>query len=834
MPRFIPFREWLMKPNHVLLLFTSLVVLAALLLPSSATAQQSAEPTEGINSGNYNIKQTVEFGYRFVRDEDFKDPRGNRSVYNTFVNLDKGVRLFEHTLEMRSLNHQGWLFDNFYVSSFGYGGDPNDVTRLRAYKNKWYNFSTMFRRDKNFWDYNLLANPLNPAVPVANSPSNFFPSTSGLPVTIFSPHQMNIVRRMNDYNLTLLPQSRVRFRLGYNRNISEGPSFSSFHEGTDVLLFQDWKTTVNSYQFGVDFKWLPRTNISYDQFLHYYKGDTSWVDNNQTFQLANGTPVDLGLPFNTGAGQPCAKPFLDPPAPRGTVNPSCNGYLLYQRAARVRIPFPTEQLSFQSNYFKNFDFSGRFVYSSSDGDVPVFNENFGFDQNRTGGLVTRTRQRQFSISGPAKPKRFSVSTDFGMTWQVTSKFRILDMFRFANFRIPGQWVFGESSLFSGPLVAGLPSMLVPPNIFVPGPIPPANCNVTKLPPVTTGCPQHNNSSPADIISGTSSVFLGQNLKNNLFELDYDFNKHIGARLGYRFRHRLITHRDATDEDLLFFPTLPNRGACAGVPLNPDGSCTTTTSDSGEDQTEINEHSALFGIWTRPTDALRLSFDMELMSADNTLTRISPRQLQHYKVRATYKPVSWASFGASVNILENRDNVSEIFNKQHNRIYGFSAMFEPNERFAFDIGYDYNDIFSTTNICYSLGFGPLPRGSTPCPSGEVPAPISAISLYTNKSHFGYFNLMWKPIKRLTTHVGYAITSTAGSTLILNPNAPVGPLAYNYHKPYAGFALELYRGLFWKVNWAYYGYNEKEQLLQPDSTGPRDFRGNMVTVAVRYAF
>jgi hypothetical protein len=326
------------------------------------------------------------------------------------------------------------------------------------------------------------------------------------------------------------------------------------------------------------------------------------------------------------------------------------------------------------------------------------------------------------------------------------------------------------------------------------------------------------------------VFLGQNLKNNLFELEYDFNKHIGGRLGYRFRHRMITHRDATDEDLLFFPTLPNRGACAGVPLNPDGSCSTTTSDSAEDQTEINEHSALFGIWTRPLNALRISFDLELMSADNTLTRISPRQLQHYKIRATYKPVSWGSFGASVNILENRNNAFQINNKQHNRAYGFSAVIEPSEKWGLDLGYDYSDIFSTTFICYPVS--PNTAGLPACFAG--PGLFGDASIYENRAHYSYFNVTVKPIKRLTTNLGYAITSTAGSTLISNPNAPTGPLAYNFHRPYAGFALELYKSLFWKANWAYYGYNEKQQLVPVDFTGPRDFRGNLVSLSLRYAF
>ena len=46
---------------------------------------------------------------------------------------------------------------------------------------------------------------------------------------------------MGDYNLTLLPQSKIRFRLGYSRNVNEGPSFSSLHQGTEALLLQNYE-----------------------------------------------------------------------------------------------------------------------------------------------------------------------------------------------------------------------------------------------------------------------------------------------------------------------------------------------------------------------------------------------------------------------------------------------------------------------------------------------------------------------------------------------------------------------------------------------------------------
>lgn len=206
-----------------------------LLLLPMATAAQSPTGGEGVDNGNYNYQGSFEFGYRFV------NTNGSNAVYDTFVNQQEGPRLLEQTLSMRSLNHEGVLFDNLFVSSFGWGGDPENATRMRISKNKWYNFNGVFRRDQNVWDYNLLANPLNP-------PNPFIQINN-------SPHEMLTTRRMYDYNLTLFPQSAVRFRLGYTRNNMEGPAFSSIHQGTDAILFQNTRTVLNGYQAGMDIKY---------------------------------------------------------------------------------------------------------------------------------------------------------------------------------------------------------------------------------------------------------------------------------------------------------------------------------------------------------------------------------------------------------------------------------------------------------------------------------------------------------------------------------------------------------------------------------------------------
>jgi hypothetical protein len=242
--------------------------------------------------------------------------------------------------------------------------------------------------------------------------------------------------------------------------------------------------------------------------------------------------------------------------------------------------------------------------------------------------------------------------------------------------------------------------------------------------------------------------------------------------------------------------------------------------------EINGHTGLIGFAARPTDNFRISADAEFYSGDNQFFRITPRHLQDYRIRANYKPENWVALGAAVRILENRNTSFDIGNLQHNRSYGFSGTFAPPEaKWALDLSYDYNDIFSQTNICFVSTPNVAPPGAITCGTPF----LSGNSFYTDISHFGSGSIIVKPWKRVTAGVGYAVTSTSGNTLILNPIAPTGPLAFNYHLPTASLAVEINKNLTYKTGWNYYDYNEKSD---PGPTLPRDFRGNVFTLSLRY--
>jgi hypothetical protein len=761
-------------------------------LPTTATT----EDNEGQNLGGYLTKQSAEFGGRI------SGFTGSQGTWDTFVNLGTGPRLLEYTLDMHSPTHVGTLFDDLNVSSFGYGGDPNDLSRLRISKGSAYSFWASFRRDQNIFDYDLLANPLNPAT-----------STPSVPI-LNSPHEFLLTRRMTDVNLELLPVSPVRFKLGWSRVVNEGDTYSSTHQGTDGLVFQPTLNTSDTYTFGVSFRFIPRTSINYDQFYTYFKGDTSGQLATQQqqalfgipgFTLVGGLPVSLGIPFNTAAGQPCATPILA----SGFVNPTCNGFFSYTRFGNNRNSYPTEQLSLQSNFFKHVDFSARFSYTDAEADTPSLGELFS-------GMITRTRQANFTTTGASVAKRITANGDFGITIRIREKLRLIDNFRYNNFRIPGDWTQTTTSLFGA-------TLLSPPNAF----------SLSTCPPPFTAatCPQHSSSSGPDIANDVENQFLRQEEKINTTELEYDFTHRVSAYAGFRYERRDITDniRDSQLQTYFAGPTLAmaNRGSCAGQPV-VNGVCTVFVPNIFPlitDFTEINGYSALVGFSARVTNKLRFSFDTEQFYADNTFTRISPRHLQVYKGRVNLKPYEWMTFAGSVNIRENRNDTADIGNLQHNRSFALNVIIAPAEsNWGLDLSYDYNDVFSQTNICFVAT--PTPAGALSCGAPF----LSGLSVYKELSNVAGGSLYWKPTKRVNLGAGYTITSSTGSTLILNPNAPTGPLSFNYHLPLASVAIQLSRNLTYKTSWNYYDYNEKSSS---GPTLPRDFRGNAFTLSLRYS-
>ena len=694
--------------------------------PKSADTAPPA-PGDNVRYG-YTIHQMVELGGHVT------DQSGSSAVYNTMVNLHSGPRILAQSLDMHAIKpSHAMLFDTLTTNSFGYAGDPNSVSLLNFSKGRIYDFRGSFRRNRQYFDYNLLDNPLIPPTSVPYVP------------VLDSPHLFNTVRRMTDLNLTLAPLAPVSVRIGYNHNISEGPSYSSLHEGGDALLFQNWRNATDSWTAGIDWKPFARTTISYDEFVTHYKGDTSWQLGGLNYQLSDGTPVSLGIDISSVWRAPCAAPFKAD----GSVNPSCNGFLSYTRSAPTRTLFPTEQLRFQTAAIPRFTINGRLLYSGATSNLDNFNELFN-------GLVSRTGIREFLVTGSARTKRVNVNGDLSMTWQITPGITATNTFDFWNFRTPGSNLYTETD-YKGS------SLLAPPGA-----------------PVSTTTPD--------------SQFLNQKTKTDTFIVAWDVSSRARVSLGYRYRSRIIT-------------------------------------DAGGDLIPIHENWGLFGTALRPTPLWRINFDADAMYADNAFTRISPRQMQHYRFRTTYKPHAWLTFSGTINIRESRDNVQTVNHLEHSRDFSFGTSIAPKERWSIDLNYGYDSVYSSTLECYPSTPPPPNAGTAPPVCVAAATPFSSTGYYNSPTQFGSFGFMWTPVKRAHLNGGYRMSAVDGSSDIINIRQVAGSLQSQYQSPYANIALDLMPNWKWKADYNYYGYGEQSPV---GPTAPRAFHGNVYTFAVNYAF
>src|SRR5271156_535680 len=657
-----------------------------MMLAPSARTQQPVEET-GIDQGNYNIKQSVEFGGRFT------SVSGDDQTYDTMVNLQQGPRLLNFTTDMHSLNPQGTLFDRFYFSGFGYGGDPNTVGVIRVSKNKWYSFNGMVRHDENFWDYSLLANPFNAPATPANAPANFNPIVNGpanlLGTSIMgiSPHYYNTRRNLENFGLTLLPDSKIRFRLGYNHNTNSGPSYSTIHQGTEQFLFQNISAGMNQYRFGVDYRFLPRTSISYDQIWSYYKTDPGAIDANQQFSVGTGFPlVDLGVTYNPA---PCNPTFQT----GGVVNPACSAFYNYSNYERTRFRAPTEQITIQSNYIPSVQFTGKFSYTG--GNMNNSQDQWGFQ-----GRDSRANLNNYTEGGPLLGRQVSTYADFGVTWQITKDFSLVDSFHYGNWMQPAQFTASECSFFSS-------SLIVAPNIFTPTATLPVTCATPTN--GAAGVPAHTSSSGADVLLNVDANFLKQQDTSNLIEGQVQLSPKAGAYFGYRYDHRVIADNFYNVQSAVYYPNNAERGNCAlvagvlpdGCTLNPDGSvsyATPSPSYAPPGITDINMNTAVLGLWAKPLKNLILNIDAEIGSADNAFTRLSPQDYQQVRARAQYKATTWLNLSAYFLTTNGQNNILAVNGTQHNRSTGAAVSFTPFDKFSAQLGYDYNNIYSNLFVC----------------------------------------------------------------------------------------------------------------------------------------
>ncbi len=763
------------------------LLIAGLCFTGRAAAQTTewfandSDSGDGKKIGDFQVNQSIEIGGRI------SSVSGSQPMYDTLVNYQSGARILEQSLTMRSLTHED-LFDTLTLNSFGFGGDPEQAARLRIAKYKWYTFSGTYQHIQNYFDYDLFANPLNPPT-----------GTPYIPI-LYSPHGYYNRQNLYNYDLVLFPMQKFTVHADYNRNRFEGPAFSSIHEGTEALLNESTDNTLNGYRFGVDYRAAKKTTLSYTQMLQYYDGGTTYGLNPfNSYPLSNGNSVSFGLPwFNNGS--PCSAPLKN-----GIANPVCNGYLDYTLDQHLNTFIPTEQFNVASSSIKWLDFNGQFQYSHAHLTTP-FNETFA-------GLITRSGVLGSNTAGSdSNAKWNSASVDAAATIHINDKLRLVETFRFRNFTVDGAYLDLTTSYFNAASLGG--ASLLNPIATFPGSI-----------------LSHTSSSPADITNEYNFNLLGQNTKQNDFQVQYDVTKSFGVRAGFNWSQNTIQPGDSYLAALgdIYYPNNPNRGNCVGVPLNPDGSCTFVgvLAPYGNPTTEINTYSGLLGAWYRRGSALRANINAKFGGADNWIYRTDPLKFFNINANVSYAPQLWLTLSGNLLLQHGKNYDSDLAYNQHNYSVLVDASIMPNPRWGFDVAYNFDAIQQNSNVCFASSTPPA--GSYTCNGDDTL--LETYGIYQTHTQYGYFAVSLAPIQRVKFRLGYSIVDNQGNTTNFNPLLPLGPLASTYQSPLAATEIALYKGIAFKAGWNYYQYSEGS-FVGP--TASRYFHANNTTLALKYAF
>jgi hypothetical protein len=347
-------------------------------LSLTARAQQTVAPTteqvgpvRGTTVDDYTVNNSFELGWRF------KAVGGDDGMYRSVVNYGNGLRLLGSSLSIYSKDGHGRYFDEIVLNTIGLGNDNYQSAVLRVQKNQLYRYDLTWRLNAYY----------NPGLDIAG----------GL-------HFMDTTQRLQDHNLTLLPQSKVRFRVGYSRVTDDGPALSTAQEfdanGFGLPVFMNVKRQWNEYRLGADADWHGLHFVVTRQW-DFFKDDSPY---SSAGVVAAGTATD----------QTVLQQFHRSSPIHGS-NPGWLGYLFTRR--------------------KLWALDARLTYVSG-------SNNFALDESASGiSQFGGTALRQIAVGGDAK--RPDLAGNFAFSAFPTEHLTIVNSSAITSNRIDGQSSYSE-------------------------------------------------------------------------------------------------------------------------------------------------------------------------------------------------------------------------------------------------------------------------------------------------------------------------------------------------------------------------------------------------------
>jgi hypothetical protein len=832
-----------------------------------AVAQNPAPDAQMAVPDGYTSHESVDVGGHITGNT------GSKAMYNTLVNMQSGPRVLGGTFEMRALpGNKHALLDTLSAISSGFGGDPNDFAKLDFSKGKLYEFSGVFRRDRQYFDYDLLGNPNIPggqSIAVSGSATPL-----AWPQVLQSTVMYNTVRRMTDTSLTLYPLSKVTYRAGYSQNIFEGPSLSpsgyQFATG-DAILQEYERNSTDDFSGAIEWKPVQGTRVTFEEQIDHYKADSYFTLAPGDFiaQEADGTPVALNnydsltpLKDSCDTFAQGTNPVFTAPQSNGglpVISPYCSGVTSYSRRQPTRVLTPTEILRFQSSSVKNISMNGNFRYTKAKMNLPDYYDSYQ-GLNETAVKATGTTPagyygvRSLSYTATASAKREVVAADYGIVWQASKAFSLADQVDYSDLHQPGTTTMTSVTTMKTPTdtAASFGS---------------ASINYASL-ITATGAPGASTFEGSGAVGTPLPGYLGMKFLINNATGSWEASSRVTLSFTYRYRTQTI-----------------GEGSPDNAPLAVGATTNGTVT--------IHENGGIVNAALRPTANWRINGTVEALYADNAFTPVGPRQTRHYRVHTIYRPKPWATVSGAWNDLERHNNTNNnqsavaasddpyegpLNHVDHSRIYSLGAVLMPNEHYGFDFSYAYSDVYAATNICYDNGASAtLPGTASTNSSGAANVCPGVFTRGSTTQLADWFArdfmdaptqyvsaaVTLSPAGKVHSSIGYRISAVSGTQFFNDARSVNGSLNSKYQSPYVNLAWTIHPGWIWKGEYNYFGYGEggpsgpqfcsnsttltsavvpctslpeATGLTEPASglTAPRTFRANNVTIGMHYEF
>jgi hypothetical protein len=738
----------------------------------------------------YNLSFALEVGGQIA------DVSGNHDVFDTQQNYRDGFKVFSFNFRGEEKDTGAFLTD-FYVQGGGWANEPYSWTKFGFSKEKWFDFRGQFRES----EYRF-----------------YFPLGHTFGRNL---HRDWTERRFQDYDLTIFPKQKFRVKLGYSRNSTFGPTFTTADFDRDVLLlFEPLRQTYDEYTIGAEWniqRWLILGEYGY----RYFRNDRCMDNPDLRCTFENLDDPVMG-DRNQGENLPTSGHGADATAAD-----------IFRRSYPARGKVPFARVNLVGRPHRTLEVSAGLRYSSAESEF-TYAQNFVGHSRQLSAVPLDVPNVFETIDAFGRSLRPLTTFDGNITWRPVPRLTLTNNFQFRGYTQSG---FIDEEITED---VGLPT------------------------------------------EDTEEVFVSTIVDLDTFfdriEGRYDFTNWFGVRAGFSI----------TKRDYRFFEFEIEDGT-----IHFEQECVDDFGVQAEhcETNKYTNRSFLYGADLRLNRRAQFFFDAEIGNHKSVFTRVSPANIERYRLRSRFEPwdgikfnYSWFLFDTSNSNLPTRNPAEidgfvtepELIPGQHRtQNLGFAVDFQLArwERGYFDVGYSRNDITTLTDVIYRTEGGGGPGGSD-----FYHRPVAEYIL--NDNYF-YFDVGGRIAGNLYGEAGYRVVFDTGTFPASDPTDPCtvqtylafsggfilpdparepgtpegcGDFVYGfpfdpadsppsgdgsdrvaevtgfpdggglkYHQPHASVRYGVNDNITWKFGWRYYRYNVNLGTFS-------DYKAHVVTTSV----